>query len=351
MNRSGPPRPRLCLLFPHVVLGGGEIAMMEIAEGLGRCYEVCVAALDPRDAAIGPTIRGELGRRFTDLRLLDERWQLRRLLGEIDVLLWYGLVPQVPRTLLRLERRPLSVRVVHTERPADGVGFQRRWSRAIDGVVCVHPGIARRIPGAVFVPNPGSTRYLQGPRQAFFKTEPGSSRKTLGFLGRLVPLKNVPWLIENVERLGCNLLFQVLDTELLRAAELEELARRRGVLSRVRFLPAQRDVGTLLRSVDALVIASRHEGFPMVAVEAGLLGVPVISTRVGALPELFAEEITFVDVVDGVPDVASLAAALDCLGPSQGEALRRKVSRLCAAESVTASYVRYLESLRERRSP
>src|SRR4029077_12154028 len=130
----------------------------------------------------------------------------------------------------------------------------------------------------------------------------GSGRKTLGWLGRLVPLKNVPWLIDHVEEIGCDLLLQALDTPLLTAAGLMRRAAERGVAERVRFLPPGRDVGTLLRSVDALVVASRHEGFPRVVVEAGRLGVPVISTRVGALPELFAEEILFVDSVEGVPD-------------------------------------------------
>src|SRR6185369_1289925 len=98
-----------------------------------------------------------------------------------------------------------------------------------------------------------------------------------------------------------------------------------GVGDRVRFLPPGRDVGTLLRSVDALVVASQHEGFPMVVVEAGLLGVPVIATRVGALPELFAEEVLFFDSADAT----SLRRALAEAGPTWGEKLRAKVTRLC----------------------
>lgn len=339
---------RLCLVFPHVVLGGGETAMMEVAEGLGDAFDLEVCAFDQRQLAGERTIRDELEARFPRVTLLRRRWQLRPILGAADVVLWYGVVSQVPRTLLALGERPASVRVVHTDRAVDGAGFHRRWRRAIDATVCVSPAVARRIPGAVFLPNACSRRHLQGPARSFFPAE--GPRKTLGFLGRLVPLKNVGWLVENAGELGCNLLLQALDTELQTVAELERLAARRGLASRVRFLPPGRDVGTLLRSVDALVIASRHEGFPMVAIEAGALGVPVISTRVGALPELFADEILFVDLRGGAPDLASLRAAVARVGPRWGERLRARVERLCARDAVVARYADLLRAVHAERS-
>jgi glycosyltransferase involved in cell wall biosynthesis len=102
-------------------------------------------------------------------------------------------------------------------------------------------------------------------------------------------------------------------------------------------------VGTLLRSVDALVVPSRHEGFPMVVVEAGMLGVPVIATRVGALPELFAEEILFFDDAEGEPDAASLRRALAETCPAWGERLHARVSRLCDRDAVVSRYLDLIE--------
>lgn len=335
---------RLCLLFPHLRLGGGETAMLDLAAGLRREFDLGVAAFDlDRSPEAGPTIRGELCRRFGDVTFLAERWHLRALLARVDVLLWYGVVPQVARALLAAGRRPASIRVIHTDREIDGAAFQRRWARAVDAVVCVAPAVARAIPGAVFIPNTCSDEHLRGAARVFFPAHP--RRKTLGFLGRLVPFKNAAWLVENVERLGCNLLLQALDTELLTAAELERLAAARGLASRVRFLPPGRDVGTLLRSVDALVIASRHEGLPRVAIEAGFTGVPVISTRVGALPELFPREILFVDTDGGVPRLDSLRAAVERVEPAWGERLRRRVARLCDREEVVARYAELIRRL------
>jgi glycosyltransferase involved in cell wall biosynthesis len=323
---------RLCLVFPHVVLGGGETAMMEVAEGLRGEMKLDVCALDNVETGNAPTIREELAARFGAVALIRKRWELRPRLREAGVVLWYGVSNAVPTALSADPSRPGSIRVVHTDRVVDGPGFARRWRKVIDAVVCVSPAVARRIAGAVFIPNPGSPAHLTGERQEFFV---GSERRTLGWMGRLVPLKNVPCLIENLEAISCNLLLQALDTPLLTVAELASQVEARGLGERVRFLPPGRDVGTLLRSVDALVVASQHEGFPMVVVEAGMLGVPVIATRVGALPELFAEEILFFDSADA----ASLRRALAEVSPVWGEKLRAKVTRLCDRDAVVSQYL------------
>jgi glycosyltransferase involved in cell wall biosynthesis len=332
---------RICLVFPHVVLGGGETAMMEVAAGLRGAFDLDVCALDNAAVTAERTTRDELAERFGVVTFIRKRWELRPRFRAADAVLWYGVVNAVPDVLSAMGRRPTSVRVVHTEREVDGPGFQRRWGRVIDAVACVSPRMARAIPGAVFIPNPCPSRNLCGPRQEFFP--PG--RKTLGFLGRLVPLKNVPWLIAHVEALGCNLLIQALDTELLTAADLKRLAAQRGLDQRVRFLPPDRDVGTLLRSIDAVVIASEHEGFPMTAIEAGALGVPVISTRVGALPELFPEEILFVDSEAGVPAVESMRRAVERVEPAYGRRLQEKVLRLCTREAIAARYANLIRSV------
>jgi glycosyltransferase involved in cell wall biosynthesis len=339
---SSPTRPRLCLLFPHVLLGGGETAMMEVAAGLGRHYSLAVRALDYRSfagVAGAATIRGELRERFADSGFIEQRWQLRAELRRADLVLWYGIDDAIPRALAKLmssERRPTSIRVIHTQRPEE-IAFHRRWRRVIDGVAAVSPQAVRQIPGAVFIPNTCSPAHLRGGRRRFFPVGV-PPRKTLGFLGRLAALKNVRWLVEHAADLDCNLLVQGLDTEEQQAAELARLAARLGLASRVRFLAPRRDAGTLLRSIDALVIASSQEGFPMVAVEAGMLAVPVISTRVGALPELFAQEILFVDSEAGRPVLGSLRQALAAVEPSWGRRLQEKVRRLCSGEEVVGRY-------------
>src|ERR1700712_5115196 len=169
------PELRLGLVFPHVVLGGGETAMMAVAEGLRRLrpgleLDVCaldVCTLDNRATGGAPTIREELAARFGPVTFVRRRWELRPRLRAADVVLWYGVSNAVPSALEAIARsapRPGSVRVVHTDRAVDGPGFARRWRRVIDAVVCVSPAAARRIPGATFLPNPGTPAHLQGER-------------------------------------------------------------------------------------------------------------------------------------------------------------------------------------------
>ncbi|HEX4959671.1 MAG TPA: hypothetical protein VF173_02445, partial [Thermoanaerobaculia bacterium] len=67
------PKVRLCLVFPHVVLGGGETAMMEIAEGLRQDVELDVCALDNLETGGAPTIREELAARFGGVTLIRKR--------------------------------------------------------------------------------------------------------------------------------------------------------------------------------------------------------------------------------------------------------------------------------------
>lgn len=315
-------KPRLCLVFPHLGLGGGETVMLDVAEGLRGEFELDVRALD--DGSPDQPLAPELDARFGGWTRVHKRWELRLPFRAADAVLWYGVVNAVPDVLSGMDRRPASIRVVHTSREEDGPAFQKRWGQVIDATVCVSPAVARGIPGAVFLPNTCRGEHLQGPRREMFP--PG--RPTLGFLGRLVPLKNVPWLIDNVEALGCNLLIQTLDTP--------EPAGER-----VRFLPPSRDVGTLLRSIDALILVSTHEGFPRVVVEAGMVGTPVISTPVGALPELFPEEILF---VANPPTVASVRAALGRLDPSYGRRLQDAVSRLCDPAAVARGYAEVIHA-------
>lgn len=330
---------RLAVVFPHVLLGGGEVAMMEVAEGLARRYEVTVVALDGGEPDGPGTIREELRERFASVSFVTGRGRLPGLLAEADAALWWGLHGAVPKALARLgSRRPASVRVVHTERQEEEP-FLRRFAGVIDSAVAVSPGMARRLAGAVFLPNPIPRSRLGGAGSRAFA--PG--RKTLGFLGRLAPMKNVPWLIESLEQLDANLLLQVLDTEGLSAADLGGLARARGVGERVRFLPPGREVGTLLRSIDALILPSSSEALPLSVLEAGALGVPVIATRVGALPEVFGEEVLFLETRDGLPDPASARRALGAVGREQGERLRSRVEELCAPEVVVALYAQVLE--------
>ncbi len=70
------------------------------------------------------------------------------------------------------------------------------------------------------------------------------------------------------------------------ADALRDLARRLGVADRVRWLGERRDVPTVLRCLDAFVIASKFEPFGVSVLEAMAAGLPIVSTDVNELPEI-----------------------------------------------------------------
>lgn len=317
--------------------------MIAVAEGLAERFPLSLCGLERRAGPAGPQLR-ELLPDVDWVRTADE---LAGRFAAADVVLWYGTNSITPTALAGMARRPASLRIVHTEKPEEGIEFHRRWHETIDATFCVSPRIAEQIPGAEFVPNTCSSRRLAGGAAAARPVFPRPG-PVLGYAGRLLGFKNVPWLVENAAELSYNLLIQGLDTEEHTAASLAELAERAGTAARVRFLPPSLSVASLLGSADAVVMLSRSEGFPMTVIEAGMAGLPVIATPVGSLPPLFAEEILFVALDGELPAADSLRQALARLaaeGAERGRRLQRAVQRLCSPERVAGLYADRIRSI------
>lgn len=90
---------------------------------------------------------------------------------------------------------------------------------------------------------------------------------------------------------------------------LEGLAKYYGLSRRVSFQGRTEDIRTLWQKHHALVLPSRYEGMPLVAVEAMICGRPVIATAVGGIPEWVRNEHN--GFLAKAPTVDSYAAALE----------------------------------------
>jgi glycosyltransferase involved in cell wall biosynthesis len=95
----------------------------------------------------------------------------------------------------------------------------------------------------------------------------------------------------------------------------------------------------LFAKADALLLASTHEGYGMVLAEALAAGLPIVATRVGAVPEVVGDGLEAELVPPG--DVWALARAITRLAADPAERLRR--ARL-ARERAT-SLPRWAESV------
>lgn len=105
---------------------------------------------------------------------------------------------------------------------------------------------------------------------------------------------------------------------------LEAEARAAGVADRVRFLGWRDDVPRLLAGLDVLLMPSLWEGFGLVILEAMSQRLPVIASRVSAIPEIVADGET--GLLVPARDADALAGALALLLGDYG--LRRHLGLL-----------------------
>lgn len=106
-------------------------------------------------------------------------------------------------------------------------------------------------------------------------------------------------------------------------ARLTELAHSLGVGDAVSLPGRAGDVGTLLRRATMLVHPARWEGFGLVLLEAMLAGLPVVASRVSAIPEVVLDGTTGLLVEPDRPE--ELAAAVGAL--LDDETLRQALGR------------------------
>jgi glycosyltransferase involved in cell wall biosynthesis len=134
--------------------------------------------------------------------------------------------------------------------------------------------------------------------------------KLVGSVGRLVPIKNIPLLLEAAalarQQNPAIRVVIVGDGEL--RAELQARAEVMGLEDAVVFAGWRRDLASVYADLDVVVISSDNEGTPASLIEAMATGCPVVATRVGGVPDLIADGETGRLVPPG--DRAALARAL-----------------------------------------
>jgi len=115
----------------------------------------------------------------------------------------------------------------------------------------------------------------------------------VGTVGRLMPIKGFEYLIEAFAQFRRqpgrqeSKLVIVGDGPL--RAVLGQCAESHGVSRDVKFLGMRTDVYNVMRAFDVFALSSLHEGMPMVLLEAMALGVPIVASRVGGIPEILED--------------------------------------------------------------
>lgn len=171
-----------------------------------------------------------------------------------------------------------------------------------------------------------------------------------GAVGRLVPVKDHATLLHAFAQLrachaSCHL--EILgDGPLL--GELRQLAASLGIENAVKFSGATRDVAGFLAGIDCFVMSSKSEGLPMSMLEAMAAARPVVSTSVGAIPELINS--TGCGWLCRSADAADLERALSMAVeandlPLRGQRARSYVLENYSAARMADEYIRLFQQV------
>lgn len=149
----------------------------------------------------------------------------------------------------------------------------------------------------------------------------------VGFVGRLVPQKDIGVLLEAMR--------SVPDAHLciVGSGELEQELRAHAArlpLPHAHFAGARPNGAELMAAFDVLALSSKWEGLGLVLLEAMSRGVPIAATRAGAIPEVLAGG--DLGLLSDIGDPAGLAANIRTLQQSASER-----ARLAAAGRATVA--------------
>jgi glycosyltransferase involved in cell wall biosynthesis len=131
-----------------------------------------------------------------------------------------------------------------------------------------------------FAPNPGARRRL---RQELGIPE---NAWVLGTVGRLAPEKNQGLLIDAVAPILDPRRHLVIVGDGPDREALQARARDTFRSELIHFTGARGDVEALLACFDAFALTSESEGLPLVVLEAMAVGLPVVATAVGGVPDV-----------------------------------------------------------------
>jgi glycosyltransferase involved in cell wall biosynthesis len=292
--------PRVLLFTKGLDLGGLERVVVDLAVTMhkqGVPVEVAVVN-DDRDALAGvltdnaiplhllggtDTIGIEAARRFAQL--------VHR--GPFDVVHAHGPLPTVVARLLS-GRTPV-VSTSHTIWTAVHPATRALWSMTATrdaATVAVSAAVADSLPthtkNPVVIPHGVDPVAIKDASAAAERARARRFPVTAVTVASHRPAKDYPTLLLALELavgMGADLgLIAVGDGPHL--GSNKKLAHELGLSDRIEFRPATKEILDVIAGADFVVVSSDFEGQPLVVVEAIALGIPVVATAVGRVPEL-----------------------------------------------------------------
>jgi glycosyltransferase involved in cell wall biosynthesis len=226
---------------------------------------------------------------------------------------------------------------------------QRRAYRRFDAVAAVSRTVAERllragiaadrirvVPNALApvdapLPRAEARQVLGVPLEGFL----------VGWVGRLSEEKGADVLVDAIPLLSGRSIRYAFLGEGPTSAALEERVWSRGLQNVVHWLGRVADAGRLFAAFDLFVLSSRTEGTPMALLEAMSAGIPIVTTRVGGVPEIVSDQEA---ILVAPEDPAKLADAIreayenPAAARERADAARRKLSTAYDPEAWLDAY-------------
>jgi glycosyltransferase involved in cell wall biosynthesis len=374
-------RPPIVYHLNSVTMGGMETHTIDLAAGITRSG-MPVYAIVPEDSTLEPLVDRLKGAgvevyRLTlngrpPLHLVRNWWRLWRWLARHRIGLFHQqrTGPYHGKWAVLAARAAGVPVVVATEHqsayPLKGLArqFNALADRLIDHLIVVsrsdwnsqmaHSG---RSQAKVTIIHHGIdiSRYYTYPaaelraRRAALGFDPDAP--LIGSVARLAEQKGLEFLL----RAAALLRPKIPDLGVLIVGDgpcrqmLEQEARSLGINDQTCFLGFQPDVRPYLPLLDVFVMPSRFESFGLTLVEAMAVSLPVVATRVGAIPEVVADGET--GILVPVEDADALAGGLDTyladpeLRRQSGTAGRRRAEERFSVEAMANHSLALYEEL------
>lgn len=231
---------------------------------------------------------------------------------------------------------------------------QRRAYRKFDAVVAVSRKLSEELRDEG-IPEPRLHTIPNSRRPPTKLLDRAEARRALGlpddgfqvgWIGRLSQEKGPDVLLEALALLKRELEGQGFDAAFVgdgrMRKELEEQCGALGLENSVHWLGQVADAAEFFRAFDVVVLSSRTEGTPIVALEAMMAGVPLVATRVGGVPDLMGSGAALL-VDPEAPDVLARAIADVYRDPEEArrrsDRARERAREVSAPESWAQEYL------------
>lgn len=351
-ERRTEPRIRVLWLIKGLGPGGAEQLLLQAARVIDReRFDYDIAYVRPDKTHLVPEFEaaGIPTRLLGSASPIRLGWvrELRGLVASVDVVHVHSPVLAAATRLavrsLPRRRRPHLVTTEHNEWTSHRL--PTRLANALTGPLDEHTwAVSDEVRSTVWRPLRDRFEVLvHGIDPASVTTDTGDRQLTRARLGiaedEVVSLtvanlrrnKDYPSLLEAARLATASeprLRFLSVGQGPLKA-ELESMHAASGLGDRFTFLGFRRDIPALLAAADVLTLSSAHEGLPVAVMEAFAVGLPVVATAVGGVPQQVRDGVEGRVVPPGNP--AALAGAIVAL--AQDPDLRATMAAAARARS------------------